>query len=508
MAGRVARRSAGGRISSLFIYDTTLLISTVVCAVVAYRWFRSPASSIFHPATFYLAFHAFIFVFRPILSRVYDYRFVYKIYEFQPSEWDRIEVILGANLAFLVFMWISARYASQPMVFLQDRHDDMHRRLMIGPFLAVSTLLVPLALYAAVETWLTTASGTSTMVYDAATRVRVNTQGSGYLFEFQLVLATISVMFAWLFRFRLWSLIPFLLFFLLRAGTGGRGPFVVASVMMILLFLYDQRRRWPEMRSVVLAITAIAMFSFVVVDRGAAVRELFIQDNSANALASYDYAPLEGMDFANMEYFEYLTHTVPEKTGGYDYFVNLLQVFTEPVPRALWKGKPAGPPISFFNLFDYGNPLGMTPSLPGYGWFSLGWFGIAIVAAAFAGFYAWLHRRLMRNRQANFTLLTSIILTSITVITFRDGGLLSMFKMCLFYFLPLVLTYAAMRVMGLPTAAQMRAWSMRSTARPDVGETTEGAAGARPASGKTISGETAPARRRRLLAQRFAQTRS
>ena len=86
------------------------------------------------------------------------------------------------------------------------------------------------------------------------------------------------------------------------------------------------------------------------------------------------------VDFANYDYLTYVVAMVPERTGRYSWGVQHLQLFTEPIPRALWKGKPVGAPVPYFNLNNYGNFLGLTVTLAGDGWMSGGWFGVVITA--------------------------------------------------------------------------------------------------------------------------------
>lgn len=475
----------------MFLYDFVLLLSAIVFGVIALNWVRQPAATVFHPLTFYLAFHGLIFVIRPIMSRIFDYRFVYMLYDFEPAIEDRIVVIIAANLGLIVFGATCWRLARFPIVFAQDRFDRMQRQMLIKPFLAMTAMLAPIALYSIIETWLSSAAGVTTMVIDSETGVRVNTSSTGYFIDLQLMLATISVLFAWLFRFRLFSLVPFLLFFILRAGTGGRGPIIFATALMILLFLYDQRRRWPEWRSALLTALALVAFVGVVQDRGAAVRSLFITDQTEAFDSGYEMAPMEDMDFANMEYFEYLVWAIPERTRSYDYGASLLQLFTEPVPRTLWPGKPIGSPVKFFNLFDYGNPVGMTFSLPGYGWFEFGWIGVVVLCAAFGALYAEVYNIAVRRRESNFSILIAFALISMTVVSYRDGSIVSIAKMSLFYLTPIAVMYAMAKIVGVPSAAEMRHLAAGRTSRSK---------GARPTPANATSEHETPAQRRRRLA--------
>ena len=62
------------------VYEFLLLASVVLLVFVTIVYLRHPAASIAHPASFYLAFHAFIFVLRPIVARWYEFDFVYQLY--------------------------------------------------------------------------------------------------------------------------------------------------------------------------------------------------------------------------------------------------------------------------------------------------------------------------------------------------------------------------------------------------------------------------------------------
>lgn len=440
----------------MIFYDFLLGLSVLVFIGIAVAYLRHPASALLHPATTYLGFHGLVFVVRPIFARVYDYQLLYRAFNFQPSISDKITVILGANLGFLVFMGVCLAIAGQPLVNRRNRFDELQRRAMRKPFMLAAILLLPVCIASAVAHWQTRAMAASTMIVDAATGATINTTDNGWFFTAQLALVPLSVTFAWLYRFRLWSLLPFAAFFVLRAGTGGRGPFVVAALALAMLYLFEKRKRWPEWRSTLLLIGVGFAFSFMVVDRGKAVRELFITDMSIEAKPIYESKPLETMDFANQEFFEFLVYAVPQRTGTYDYFLSNLQIFTEPVPRIWWKKKPVGPPIQLFKLFDYGSPHGMTQSLPGAGWAAFGYLGIVIQCSLFAAGYGWLYRFLMTRRQSNLYLLIYCLSVAATIVTYRDGILLTVLRQMPFYIGPIILIWLIMKVLGMPSSPAIR----------------------------------------------------
>ncbi|MXP15374.1 oligosaccharide repeat unit polymerase [Altererythrobacter confluentis] len=450
----------------MLAYDIILLVSLAIYLAVCALYLRHRAASFMHPVSLYLLFHGIVFTFRPFLARYYDFGALYQQFGFQPSMQDKITVLLAANLGMVTFVAVSLFVAREPLAFARDKYDDKHRTMLRKPFLIVAALLTPVALASLAEHWTTRALDSSTMITDLSTGIAINTTGNGWFFTAQLVLVPIVVIFAWLYRFRLWSLIPFGIFFILRAGTGGRGPLIVAAFAIVVLYLTQQRRRWPEWRSALIMVFAAVTFTTLVSDRGAAVREIFTSEQAADTIAYLDTAPYETMDFANQEFFEYVVYAVPQRTGTYDYFLSNLQIFTEPVPRAWWPGKPVGPPIQLFSLFDYGSPLGMTLSLPGAGWYELGWAGVIIQCGAFALLYSLLYRWMIARREDDWSLMTYAVMIAATTITFRDGVLITIARSLPFYLGPIAMMWLLARAFSLPRADMLRQFASENRHLP------------------------------------------
>ena len=162
-----------------------------------------------------------------------------------------------------------------------------------------------------------------------------------------------------------------------------------------------------------------------------------------------------------MEFFEYLVETVPRKTGTYGYFVDNLQAFTEPVPRVLWKNKPIGAPIKMFDLFDYGRPIGVTYSLPGYGWMQLGYAGVVLWCGLWGYCLGAIYSWFVRSRQGNFHVAFYFAFLPIFIIAFRDGGLVTILRTGVFYLTPVLVWMWAARALGIPDPADL----MRRAAR-------------------------------------------
>ncbi|QPC99214.1 hypothetical protein [Qipengyuania soli] len=434
------------------MYEFLLLASCILFVGVCIAYVRQEAASLLHPASIYLAFHGFIFVIRPLFAWFYKFDLVYRVYDFQPSMADKITVILGANLAMVVFVAVSLKVASVPSQPVATGGFDRLRRAMVGPMLLVSALLVPLAVAAQLENWNRRIDPYATMARDAATGIMVNVEGNGWFSESALVLGPLAVLAVWLLRFRASGWLLFLAASLLMLGSGGRGSFIFAAAAVAFLFLLERRRSWFDWRVMAIAAISFLTFNAVVVDRGAAIRGVLGGDAGDTYTSAMELDPLEHMDFASLEYFEYIVYAVPQRTGSWDYFAHNLQIFTEPVPRALWKDKPIGSPVQFFKLWDYGTPIGMTISMPGAGWMSLGYFGLIIQAAIFAMLYGGAHSRLLTRNDDAMPRLYYALFAATSIVVFRDGILLTLLRQLPFYLGPLVLIHLLVRLKSVRAA--------------------------------------------------------
>ena len=452
------------------MYEAALALSVVCFLLVAGYFARSPSFSMFHPLTFYSAFHGFIFVFRPIVARINDFNLVYRGYQFTPSPSDKLTVILASNLGFLAFAFFCLMSGNVAMRFKQDGFAVAERERLKPLLFWVFAICVPIGLYSLVKGWngaAMTGFGYDTMIMDAGTGTFVNTIGNGYLAEAQLMLATCGALTAWIFRFRLFALMPLLAFVVFRAGTGGRGPFVTGLVTVGLLYLYEHRRRMPSLQIGALLVAVVLIFNTVGNDRGLAIRKAIGNDTTSTVFVQNraDERFLEGMDFANLEYFEYLVYAIPQRTQTYGYFLDNFQVLTEPIPRILWKSKPIGAPFNRIYLLDYGSPIGMTRSLPGEGWYSLGWLGVIIWCGLWGYVLGLIYRRFVQGSQNAIKTAAYMIFVPILIVAFRDGQLVTVLRQGLFYIGPVILWFYVARLVGVPSAVTMRAAAARRLQR-------------------------------------------
>ncbi|MCA1661545.1 MAG: O-antigen polysaccharide polymerase Wzy [Novosphingobium sp.] len=437
------------------MYPILLIASVAIFLTVVVVYVRQDFSSVYHPISFYLMFHGLVFAIRPLFAYWNGYEALYRAYDFLPSPATKATVIVAANLGLLAFVAAAWRSGGVPLSFGQSATERAYRASLIPAFLLAAALLAPIAIQSLITVY---GGGYAGMRLDAHTGVAINTTGNGWLYEAQLMLVPLAVLFAWTFRFRLWSLAPLALFFALRAGTGGRGPIIVACVAAALLWLFDRGRRWPTPRMFALGLAILAVFYAVGQERGA-VRTYIEEGRIIEFRDPSGF--MESMDWANLEFFEYVVEAVPRKTGTYGYFVDNLQVFTEPVPRKLWPGKPVGPPIRMFNLFDYGNPIGMTYSLPGYGWAQLGYLGVIGWCALWGWALGAIYSAFATSRQGNLEVAAYFAFLPIFVIAFRDGMVLTVLKTGVFYLTPVLAWMLAARLLGIPFHAPLAHLSRR-----------------------------------------------
>lgn len=450
------------------MYEVMLLVSVVVFVAVIVAYVRTGLASVFHPMTIYLACHGVIFVLRPIVVWVRDYRLIYNVYGFNPSMSDRLTVLAGTSLGLVCFAFACLRTGNIPMIFKADEARNVERRRMGRLLPLMMAVCVPLGLYSLLTAVNSVVQDNITMV-STATGYRINTTGVGYFNDAMFLLVPICGMFAWFYRFRWYAWLPLILFFPLKASTGGRSAFVIAVVATGLFYLYDRRIRWPGLKLLVGGVVLAMAFNAVGSDRGYALRQMMGFQNKTAAYSGRELRFMEGMDFANMEYFEYLVYVIPQRSKTYDYFLSNLQLLTEPVPRVLWSGKPAGPPIQLIHFYDYGTPYGMSYSVPGVGWFEAGWLGIVI----WSMFWGWasgaIYRKFVSGSQSSVAVSLYMAFLPLLIVGYRDGTILTVARQAVFYMAPGLMLLLLGRLYRVPSLAAIGAALNRRFAQQQGG---------------------------------------
>lgn len=442
------------------MYEAMLVLTVVIFVGTGIVYLRDPSASIFHPVTFYLLFHGLVFVARPISAWYYGFDQIYNAMKFTPTITDKVEALICTNTALVVFVGVCLFLIREPLYFKQDAYDLIQRRMLSERFLLVALVLGGIAAYSIYWTLDFMQSDQAISELDLRTGARVMTATNGYFYAAGWMLATIVAVIAYLGRFRLWSFAPFVAFAIFRFAAGQRGAVVAAAVMMALLYMFEKRRKWPTLAVVAAAIPAILAFDAIQADRGIALREAFGFEISETDRRRYavvrDERFLESMDIGMLEMVEFLTWSIPEKSGSYDYFLGNLQILTEPIPRALWPDKPAGAPIKMFDLYSHAVTVNGVMSVPGMGWMYWGYPGVVIWAAVFAFIYGSAYKAFALSRQSNLAVIAYMVFLSTAVVAYRDGLILTILKQVLFYMAPLVVLLIFSRATKLPSVDDLR----------------------------------------------------
>jgi hypothetical protein len=399
-------------------------------------------ASIFQPNIIYFVFHFIVFVFHPTLVYAFDFKNMFEYLHFYPDEGDAANTFLVADLGLLVFTgvgWWMSRRLNPRGVFPRPEASPLPNvdSLLRSSFLVTAVLLGPAAVWSLLYNFTHPIIGAHngdlssiTLTKDAATGVTLFTNSTGYIVDLQFMMATLSIGWAYLNRFRLIHMIPFVVYAFFRAYAGaGRFTFMLLAVAFALVYLMQKRLTRPTSRMILIGLALFTLFAAIGNDRGF-VKKLTGTYSSVEAGVEEDRGPrrlqdmsiLNGADFANYEYLSYVVHHVPKSFGTYTYFTQYLDIVIKPIPRMLWPGKPVKNLIPMIDLNAVGVFSGLTVSLVGDGWMSLGFFGVvmtmAIASLICNGFYL----KFARTPQSHFGALAYCIFLSLAPEWFRDGA--------------------------------------------------------------------------------------
>lgn len=267
--------------------------------------------------------------------------------------------------------------------------------------------------------------------------VFVMTGTSGYLNDMKVILLPALFLFyvrSGLSRSSLCLFLIALMYYLVNSHV--RWVWVYGLVSLIAFSLYY---RSLQLRSVIkyspLLILVVAFFFIKGRDRDFVHKVVSGDIQQINLKYGGTVANIfDNPDMANYEYLTYIVDVVPNSSDGYTYFNNWLQLFTEPIPRFLWSGKPAGAPFSRVFLNDHGNFLGLTKSIYGDAWMGGGWIGLILACSIIGAAWALLGRSLLSGGRMEAALFFLIL--PLVVQQFRDGGIVSVSKMALWAVVP------------------------------------------------------------------------
>lgn len=404
--------------------------------------------TIFHPTSVYLAFHAIVFCIRPTMVHFFDFDMVWNYMQFTPTDTEMARALYLSSAGLIVFCvaFILTCPHPGPKHFGGKYEFSPEEK---KSFWLMVLLVAPLGVLSIVA---------SDMQGEHVGGVYIMTGTSGYLNDLQQVLIPITVLIVVMCRWKVWAFVPLLAFLYHRASLGwGRWTIILTFFTLVLLYSWEKRKDLPSLKFLVPLPLIFVLFANLGLDR-AYFRNLVTgnQEDIRDVLEEGKTIQerFDNLDFANFDYLTYIVAVVPEKTETYTYASQYLQIFTEPIPRKLWKNKPAGAPIVFFDLNDYGNFLGLTHSLVGDGWLSGGWIG-ALLTMALAGWGLGLLYNWFINNQHNMYFCFIFLITNAMIVQlFRDGGI-SITKFLLFCLFPVfVWMFIAKYIFPTPLPAE------------------------------------------------------
>ncbi len=420
--------------------EVALGFQVLVWLVVLGVFLASGQASIFHPLGVYWGFHGLVFVIRPLLVHFMGFNSVFYYMGFNPSPQEFITTLAVTSLGLVVLaatcLWfgrVHPRFTgSAPSL-----PPDQSRALPI-----ITLLLLPVIAYSIYR-----AAG-DTGGERAANGIYILTKTTGYVVDAQFMVAPLICLWLVKTRFHWLNLVPILLYVAYRSWVGSaRWTFLLFFITLVFQYCWYRRLRWlPRRGPRVIAVPVLILFNVVgqnrelvknYVNEGTLDQEQF---GHAPGQSSVDKrkSQLDTQDFANFDYLAAVISIVPERTGTYNYGLQYLQLFTEPIPRILWPGKPAGAPVGLVDISPYVNFLGLTFSLVGDGWVSGGWTGV-IITMGIAGILLGLaHRFFWTHTHQVLPSLFFIGLLSVSPNWFRDGGI-SVFKFLLWTWSPFII---------------------------------------------------------------------
>lgn len=427
--------------------ELALLGQVMLWLAVGLAFLLTRQASIYHPLTVYLGFHGLVFVIRPLLVCYLGFHGQFDFMQFEPSEASLVRALLVSSVGLvafsvssLAFGWSSVRFTSpSPPPF-----TSFQKRSLV----AVTVILTPIILYSMHSL----VSG-GLQVEDRGGRY-VMVGASGYTIEAQVMGGSLICAWLGITRFRWPALLVVLPYVLYRSWAGtARWTILLLFLVIVLTYAWQARGKWPPFWSILLAIPVLALFN-VIGDN----REYFQQllrgeefrrgvEHPGARLIDQWRTKYDSPDFANFDFLTFVTAVVPERSATYTYGSQYLQLFTEPIPRKLWAGKPVGIPFGSFSLHSYGNFFGRTPSLVGDGWMSGGWLGLFITMALAGGAVGLLHRRFWKEQENNMFCLGYLIMLAMLPQWFRDGGI-SIAKFLFWNLTPLGLWIAVTWLLG------------------------------------------------------------
>jgi hypothetical protein len=418
--------------------DIALAAQVALWLVAIGAFVASRQASVFHPVTAYLGFHGLVFVLRPILVVNFGFDANWNYMQFKPSD-EMLMRALAASSAAMVCFVAACLYAGRSRISFGNQKAPAFTLLERRALLITTLLLIPAVAYSIYAT-------RNGIAGDRVNGIYIMTNSTGYLNEAQHFIMPLLCAWMVVTRFHWLNLIPSMVYLGYRTWFGwSRWTILLFLLMVTMTYCWYHRRKWLPLWSLGLAVPILVVFNLLGHNRDILKNVLL-----GERLEVVDFDPgmsaieklrkqVDTQDFANFDYLSYVVSVVPERSGTYTYGLQYLQLFTEPIPRILWSGKPVGAPVrTGVDLSAYGNFVGLTVSLAGDAWLSGGWAGIVIVLSTAGCLLGWAHRYFWKNLENPMGCLFYLVAMAMVPQWYRDGGI-SIAKFLLFNLLPILI---------------------------------------------------------------------
>ncbi|MDX1951877.1 MAG: hypothetical protein SFY81_06810 [Verrucomicrobiota bacterium] len=417
--------------------EVALSAQVLIWLVVIGLFLATGQASLFHPAIVYLTFHGLVFVLRPILVHNFSFDSNWEYMRFKPTDENFIRTLMVTSVAMICFVTACTWKGWTRTVFLTKGFPTFS--LMEQRALVVTTLLLlPLAAYSIYAT-------RNGIKGERVNGIYILTQSTGYINEAQHFIMPILCAWMVVTRFHWLNLFPTLIYITYRAWFGwSRWTILLFMLMVTLTYCWYHGKKWIPAWSVIVAIPILILFNILGHNRDI-LKNVFLGEEVQVVRYDTTMTPeeklklqLDTQDYANFDYLSYVVSVVPERTGTYSFGAQYLQLFTEPIPRILWKGKPVGAPVKTISLGAYGNFVGLTVSLPGDGWISGGWVGVVLTLSLAGTLLGWAHRKFWTHSDHRMGCLLYFVALAMVPQWYRDGGI-SISKFLLFTVTPVII---------------------------------------------------------------------
>ncbi|HEX3799017.1 MAG TPA: hypothetical protein VH413_09980 [Verrucomicrobiae bacterium] len=428
--------------------EAALIAQVIFWLVVLGVFLASGQASLLHPSTVYLVFHGLVFVVRPLLVHFLDFNSIWTYIGFQPDESAMIKTLAVTSVALAVFVGVNL-FAGRVLNVFPPGQPDSLSPLQSKALVITGCLLLPLMAFSIIRTASGHAGGER-----AANGIYIMTTSTGYINDAQFMVAPLLCAWLLMTRFHWLNALPVTIYVGYRTWCGlSRFTIITFLLAIVMSYCWYHRKKWPPLTAILAAIPVLMLFNTLGHNReylqnyfkgyGASALQL---DAGLSRFEKFR-ARTDTQDFANYDYLTFILALVPERTHTYTYGVQYLQLFTEPIPRILWRGKPAGAPVETFDISAYGNFIGLTFSLPGDGWCSGGWIGLVITMAIVGGVLGTFHRWFWNHINNPMAAMFYISAMAMILQWYRDGGI-SISKFIMWNWLPLFIWMGVTWLLG------------------------------------------------------------